>query len=57
VPVEASQTVPQSHLTSCGGCAAKWDASLLRDLVSAMATEGDGLLGHMTAGPAMVSLR
>ncbi len=57
MPVEASQTVPQSHLTSCGGCAAKWDASLLRDLVSAMATEGDGLLGHMTAGPAMVSLR
>jgi len=44
VAVEASQTVLLTDLTTCGGCAAKWGASLLRELVPGMASDRDGLL-------------
>ena len=33
-----------TELTSCGGCAAKWGAALLGDLVEAARTAGDGAL-------------
>ena len=42
--VEASPSVRLTELTSCGGCAAKWGASLLGDLVSGIASDRDGLL-------------
>jgi selenide,water dikinase len=44
VAVDASRTVRLTELTSCGGCAAKWGASLLGDLVADLAAAGDGLL-------------
>jgi selenide,water dikinase len=44
VTVAASQTVRLTELTSCGGCAAKWGASLLGDLLADMASDGYGLL-------------
>jgi selenide,water dikinase len=36
-------TVRLTELTSCGGCAAKWGASLLGELVSAVPPGGDGV--------------
>jgi selenide,water dikinase len=40
-----SEPVRLTELTSCGGCAAKWGASLLGELVAAARTTGDdGLL-------------
>jgi selenide,water dikinase len=40
-----SDTVRLTELTSCGGCAAKWGAALLGELVAAAATDGtEGLL-------------
>ncbi len=44
VPVEAGDTVRLTELTSCGGCAAKWGASLLAELVMAVPSDSDGLL-------------
>jgi selenide,water dikinase len=41
----SDETVRLTELTSCGGCAAKWGASLLGELVAAARTTGDdGLL-------------
>ncbi|HEY7069749.1 MAG TPA: selenide, water dikinase SelD [Acidimicrobiales bacterium] len=46
--VDASRSIRLTELTSCGGCAAKWGASLLGDLVAGLAGEaavtGSGLL-------------
>jgi selenide,water dikinase len=42
--VDASEAIRLTELTSCGGCAAKWGASLLGELVSDLAAAGDGLL-------------
>jgi selenide,water dikinase len=39
-----SQPIRLTELTTCGGCAAKWGASLLGELLSAMPPAGDGLL-------------
>jgi selenide, water dikinase len=40
-----SESVKLTELTSCGGCAAKWGASLLGDLVAALPSNAnDGLL-------------
>ena len=38
------ETVRLTDLTSCGGCAAKWGASLLGELLSAVPAGDDGLL-------------
>jgi selenide, water dikinase len=40
----AEETVRLTDLTSCGGCAAKWGASLLGELLSAVPAGDDGLL-------------
>src|ERR671918_2397321 len=47
--VVSSETIRLTELTSCGGCAAKWGASLLGELVGEIAAtsgsgRGDGLL-------------
>jgi selenide, water dikinase len=48
VTVDASRSIRLTELTSCGGCAAKWGASLLGELVAGLAADrdgnGDGLL-------------
>src|SRR4029453_18139768 len=45
VPLVSDDPVRLTELTSCGGCAAKWGAALLGELVAAARTTGgDGLL-------------
>src|ERR671913_967007 len=39
--VVSSEPVRLTELTSCGGCAAKWGASLLGELVAAASTAGN----------------
>lgn len=43
-----SQPFRLTDLTTCGGCAAKWGASLLGELLTAMPPAGDGLLVGLT---------
>jgi selenide, water dikinase len=38
-----------TELTTCGGCAAKWGASLLGELLAAVPPDGDGLLVGLDA--------
>lgn len=40
----SSETARLTQLTACGGCAAKWGASLLGELVSAVPSSGNRLL-------------
>src|SRR5512132_3801 len=42
--VQSKETIRLTDLTSCGGCAAKWGASLLGELLSAVPAGDDGLL-------------
>ncbi len=64
--VQSNETIRLTDLTSCGGCAAKWGASLLGELLSAVPAGDDGLLvglapsddaavAHLTDGVALVS--
>jgi selenide,water dikinase len=55
VAVETHESIRLTELTSCGGCAAKWGASLLGELLSVIGEDADGLLvGLMPSDDAAV---
>ncbi|MGH9215866.1 MAG: hypothetical protein ACRDZS_06390, partial [Acidimicrobiales bacterium] len=56
--VVSSEPVRLTELTSCGGCAAKWGASLLSELVAAASIAGDAdlLVGLAPSDDAAVAV-